>query len=298
MKHKHINITNEHTGQIVAAFGRSYLIQTMGGLFSCVPRGKKSIFACGDWVNLDETGDHEGVITSARERSTLLLRSAAHRQKLIAANATQVAIIVASDPSFSDELVARILVAAESAGMESIIILNKSDLEEKYIAARQRLEPFAKAGYKVLSLSAKNDINPMLPVLDGNMTVFIGQSGMGKSTLVNALIPGTNAATREISTFLASGKHTTTNARLYRLDEHSTVVDCPGLQEFGLAHLDWREIASGFREFSPFAGQCRYPDCRHLTEPGCSIAAATALGTIHERRLELYRRIITAEGAR
>lgn len=298
MKSGQIRTAKEDTGQIVAAFGRSYLIQTASGLFSCVPRGKKSIFACGDWVNIDETADHEGVITSARPRTTLLVRSAAHRQKLIAANATQVAIIAASDPSFSDELVARILVAAESAGMASVIVLNKSDLREKSITALQRLEPFAKAGYKVIALSAKNDIAPILNVLGGNMTVLVGQSGMGKSTLVNALIPGTNAATREISTFLASGKHTTTNARLYRLDEDSTLIDCPGLQEFGLAHLDWREIARGFREFSPYAGKCRYPDCRHLTEPGCSISAATATGDIHERRLELYRRIVTAEGNR
>lgn len=285
------------SGQIVAAFGRSYLVATAGGLVSCVPRGKRSDYACGDIVGLKETGDREGVIESIQPRSSLLLRSAAHRQKLIAANVTQVAIIVAAEPSFSDELIARVQVAAENAGIDSFIVLNKSDLLKEAALALQRLQPFSRAGYPPLLLSARVDPEPVRARLLGNVTVLVGQSGMGKSTLVNALIPGTDAATREISTFLASGKHTTTHARIYRMDTISTIVDCPGLQEFGLAHLNWREIAYGFREFRPFLGNCRFPDCRHLSEPGCSISAAVESGAIAARRQELYRRIVSAERA-
>jgi len=133
--------------------------------------------------------------------------------------------------------------------------------------------------------------------------VLVGQSGMGKSSLINALFPDARAATREISVFLASGKHTTTHALLYRLDNHQTaatqewVIDCPGVQEFGLAHLDWRELSAGFREFRPLLQQCRFPDCRHQREPGCAIAAAADRGLIAPRRLELYRRIQAAESA-
>ena len=127
------------SGQIVAAFGRSYLVETAGGLVSCVPRGKRSDYACGDIVGLKETGDREGVIESIQPRSSLLLRSAAHRQKLIAANVTQVAIIVAAEPSFSDELIARVQVAAENAGIDSFIVLNKSDLLKEAALALQRL---------------------------------------------------------------------------------------------------------------------------------------------------------------
>jgi ribosome biogenesis GTPase len=118
---------------------------------------------------------------------------------------------------------------------------------------------------------------------------------MGKSTIINALLPDARAATREISAFLASGRHTTTQARLYRLDAESTLIDCPGLQEFGLHHLSQHDIEAGFVEFRDFFGRCRFQDCRHLAEPGCALAQAVAAGKIHPRRLDLFRRISRAE---
>lgn len=290
-------------GQIVAAYGRRYVVETPQGMMSCVSRGKRSDYACGDRVALTTISPQvsgspvpgEGVIEAADPRSSLFFRSAAHRQKLIAANATQVAIIVATDPSFSDELVTRALVAAEHAGLKSLLVLNKCDLTEAVAQAAVRLLPFSQAGYTSLQVSALGDVAALRQHLLGETTVLVGQSGMGKSTIINALFPDAHAATREISRFLASGKHTTTHALLYRLDEASAVIDCPGMQEFGLAHLDWRELAAGFREFQPLLGQCRFPDCRHQPEPGCAIAAAAEKGEIAARRLELYRRIAAAE---
>ncbi len=286
-------------GQIVAAYGRRYLVETPNAMLSCMALGRQMQYACGDHVTVMPAGAGEGVIEEANERRTLFFRSAAHRTKLIAANATQVAVVVASDPSFSDELVTRVLVATECAGMRAFIVLNKSDLAKQTGQALERLEPFTRAGYALVAVSALyngNDIQSKLRAhLQGETTVLVGQSGMGKSTLVNALVPEANAATREISTFLASGKHTTTHARQYRLDAQSAVIDCPGMQEFGLSHLEWRQLAAGFPEIRLLESQCRYPDCHHLREPGCAVADAATEGIMSQRRLELYRRIASAE---
>jgi ribosome biogenesis GTPase len=288
----------QFAGQVVAAFGRHYLVAGEDGEYvRCVPRGKKSLVACGDQVRIARTARGEGVIEETGARSTLFLRAAPHRRKLIAANATQVAVICAGEPSLADELVARVLVAAESESIRALLVLNKTDLAAPTAAARERLAPFAHAGYPVVELSAKRDVAPLRARLQGETTVLIGQSGMGKSTIVNALVPEADAATREISRFLDSGRHTTTATRLYRLDAASAIVDSPGVQEFGLAHLAAAEIERAFPELRPLLGACRFNDCRHRSEPGCAVQAGVADGRVHPRRLELLHRILDAERA-
>ena len=284
------------TGQVIGAYGRHYLVETAGGgRFACFPRGKKSAVACGDHVTFAQTANEQGVIEAVGTRSTLFARSAAHRQKLIAANVSQLAIVIAAEPSFSEELINRCLVAAESQNMRCFIVLNKCDLEEAAAAALARLDPYLQAGYRVIQLSALRGAEPLRPLLAGEASVLVGQSGMGKSTIINALLPEARVATREISAFLASGRHTTTQARLHRLDAGSTLIDCPGLQEFGLHHLSPQDLESGFVEFRSYLGQCRFQDCRHLSEPDCALARAAAEGAIHPRRLEMFRRIRRAE---
>jgi len=276
-----------NAGLIVSAHGRQYLVELADGSTRlCFPRGKKSDLACGDHVQIAATGD---VIEKVDARRSLLYRSNEFRQKLIAANVTQILIVVATEPSFSDELVTRCLVAADSQEIKPLIVLNKCDLAERLPAAREALAPYRALGYDVIELSAKAGAEALRPHLRGHTSVLVGQSGMGKSTLLNALVPDAGAATREISEALDSGKHTTTHARLYHLDPESHLIDSPGLQEFGLHHLDLQELEAAFPEFRPLLGQCRFRDCRHDREPDCALTAALQRGEITSRRFATYR---------
>ena len=283
-------------GVIVAAFGRHYEVELADHRrITGYPLGKKSPYACGDRVVLESSSPDQAQIVRHLPRTSLLYRSDAFRQKLIVANATQLVLVVATEPSFSDDLLTRALVAAETENIRSLIVLNKTDLGEHLAEALQRLAPLAALGYQVIELSARQDATPLLPLLAGNLSVLVGQSGMGKSTLINALIPGAAAATREVSAALDSGKHTTTLARLYRIDDDSAIIDSPGLQEFGLAHLTRGAIEQGFIEFRPFLANCRFRDCHHRDEPGCAIKEAVAAKAIDQRRYELFLRIGKAQ---
>ena len=280
------------SGQVVAAFSRKYLVELVDGeLLPCLTRGKKSELACGDQVQVKRTGDAQGVIESILPRSTLLYRSDAFRQKLIAANVTQIIFVVAAEPAFSDEVLARCLIAAHNQQLSTLIVLNKCDLAEAAASARTQLSPYRAIGYPVLELSAKENVAPLLPFLQGHSSVLVGQSGMGKSTLINALLPDAHTATREISTALNSGKHTTTHARLHHLNANSHLIDCPGVQAFGLHHLTFGDIEEGFAEFAPYRGQCRFNNCHHLHEPGCALRQAAEQGKIAARRLKLFQDI-------
>ena len=279
-------------GQIIAAFGRHYLAELAdGSLLECTPRGKKSEVACGDVVEIQRTSEGQAVIEKITPRKTLLYRSVAHREKLIAANVTQIIVVVAAEPSFNDELLARCLVAAYDQQLETLIILNKCDLTAQAAAARAQLAPYRAIGYRVLELSAKENVAPLLPYLQGHTSVLVGQSGMGKSTLINSLLPDALAATREISSALDSGKHTTTHARLYHLNADSHLIDCPGVQAFGLHHLSFGAIEEGFVEFAQYLGQCRFNDCHHVHEPGCALRNGVEVGKIDARRLKLFQGI-------
>lgn len=258
-------------------------------------RGKKGGAACGDRVNVQATTSGLGVVEDILPRTSALYRSDAARQKLIAANVTQLVIVVAAVPSFSEEMINRCIAAAEQQQLKVLLVCNKADLIESSRQALAALELYRELGYPVLQLSAKIDSAPLLSHLEGHLSVLIGQSGMGKSTLVNALIPAAERATADISIALDTGRHTTTHARLYNLDHNTGLIDSPGMQEFGLYHLNLEEVAWGFIEFRPYIGGCRFNNCRHGSEPGCALTQALREGKISARRVAFYHKLAASQ---
>ena len=281
---------------VVANHGRHYLVDHDGKNYLSVTRGKKRNIAVGDHVWISPIADDQAVIESIEERKNLLYRSDQLKSKLMAANVSQLFIVVATEPGFSDELISRALVAAETAGISPHVILNKKDVVELMPFARERLLPYRSLGYPVHEISATEESEEareiLMPLVKDQVTILLGQSGMGKSSIINILIPGVNIRTREISTALNSGKHTTSLTSMYRVDGNSALIDSPGFHEFGLYHLDKATIEQAFREFLPYLGQCRFHNCRHLAEPDCAILEAVEKGNISPMRQFLYAQLL------
>jgi ribosome biogenesis GTPase / thiamine phosphate phosphatase len=285
-------------GLVIAAHGRHYLVapEDGGAMLQCFPRGKRSEVAVGDRVIYEPTSADQGVIVEIGERRNLLYRSDQYKSKLFAANLDQLLIVLATEPHFSEDLLGRALVAAEANELKPLIVLNKTDVEIELPGARKRLARYQALGYTVVELSIKTQPEAAHAALEehlhGHATLLLGQSGMGKSTLVNLVVPNAEVATREISTALNSGRHTTTFTRLYPLPDGGALIDSPGFQEFGLHHLTEGRLERAFPEFRPLLPNCRFYNCHHLQEPGCAILEAVADGRIAPARHALYAQLV------
>ncbi|WP_052096925.1 ribosome small subunit-dependent GTPase A [Achromobacter sp. RTa] len=296
-QHAGAQAAGPNEGRIIAAHGRHYTVELADGtLRKCFPRGKKAGAAVGDLVRITPQGKDEGAIDAILPRRNLLYRSDEMRSKQFASNVDQLLIVVAVQPTFSDDLTGRALAGAWSAGISPLVILNKTDLADELPAARARLAPIVALGVDVIELSAlePEKVHEMLaPRLAGHTSLLLGQSGMGKSTLLNTLVPDAAAPTREHSTALDMGKHTTTSTRLYHLPAPGgDLIDSPGFQAFGLQHLSREDIIRGFPEFTGPIEQCRFYNCTHRHEPGCGVVAALQAGAIDPSRYALYERIL------
>ena len=280
-------------GLVVASHGRQVMVETPDGeRVLCQTRGKKSELVVGDHVLWMTTGD-SGVIDSLVERRNLLYRQDEWRTKSFAANLDQLLVLVAAEPVFSESQLTRALIAAAEARIPTLIGLNKTDLPG-ITAARERLAPYLAMGVQVVELALKTEPEAsratLMPLLTGRTTLVLGPSGMGKSTLINLLVPQAAAQVGEISQALNTGRHTTTSTRWYWLDAERSgaLIDSPGFQEFGLRQVTPEQLASLMPDYAAVMGECRFHNCSHLHEPGCGVREAAARGEISPTRQRIY----------
>jgi ribosome biogenesis GTPase len=287
------------TGTVLAAFRRRFLVALDDGeRVDCVLKGRRASLACGDRVEVARVAGG-GAIERVLPRTNLIYRSDAFKEKLIAANASLVIGVVAPDLPVDLELVDRWTVAAEAERCGFLLVANKADLAG-FDAFLARLAPFEALGYPVLPLSAKRDVAALRDAVCGQHAVLVGQSGMGKSTILNALDPAIAARTSEVSAALGTGRHTTTETSLHPIPGDRSggwIVDSPGMTAFALAHLPPHAIAEAFVDVRPHLGHCRFRDCRHDREPGCAVQAAVQRGEIAPHRVALMHAMVAESEA-
>ena len=290
-------------GTVIASHGRQLLVAVDGEDApprEAVTRGRRSDCCVGDHVSLTLSGSRQAAIESILPRANLMMRSDAGRSKSLAANLDLIAVVISSEPLFSEELLMRVLAVASTEDIPAIIIAGKRDLHEAHASIEPRLALYESLGWPVVRISARGEprqcLEALAPTLAGQRTLLLGQSGMGKSTLVNLLVPHAEQATREISVALSSGRHTTSFCRMFghsaNLAEGSVVIDSPGFQLFGIAHLSRSQLMHALPDFKPLLGHCRFANCLHRSEPGCAIQEAVREGSIDHRRHQLYLKML------
>lgn len=283
--------------RVVATFGRHSLVraaaEATAPLLTATRRGKRGDVVVGDLVRCTPAGE-QAAIESIEPRRSLLFRADEHRIKELAANIDLVAVVFAPRPPFNPHFIWRALAAARAACIDALVVLNKTDIGDGLPAAQAALVQAERLGVATLALSAKAAPDEargrLAAATAGRATLLVGQSGMGKSTLLNLRVDA-NARTQEYSTRLNVGKQTTTASRWFDIpaaDGGGALIDTPGFMAFGLAHLSLAERAAALPDLAPFLGHCRFNDCRHLNEPDCAVRAAAARGEISADRYAFY----------
>ncbi|WP_020209829.1 small ribosomal subunit biogenesis GTPase RsgA [Gilvimarinus chinensis] len=291
------NLGPEQSGLIVTHYGTQVMVEdtATGVAKRCHFRSNLGGLVTGDKVAWRD-GNPYGVVVARSERDTALMRPDPYgAMKTVAANIDRIVIVIAPYPEPHFNLIDRYLVAAEAIGIEPALVVNKVDLIDDQ--QRAKVEAiyalYEGLGYQVIRASAKEDagLAPLREYLAHFISVFVGQSGVGKSSLVNALLPDVNSRVGELSE-KQTGTHTTTSAQLYHIPSGGDLIDSPGIREFGLWHIEAEDVLAGFKEFRPFIGACKFRDCSHTVEPGCAILQALEDGNISPGRLASYRHIL------
>ncbi|MDG1279485.1 MAG: ribosome small subunit-dependent GTPase A [Algoriphagus sp.] len=304
-------------GRVIKSTGSWYIVQTDSSLVSARLKGKfkqdelklTNPIAVGDWVEMEkEENQDTAVINEILPRENYVIRKSTRKQHfshIIASNIDQaILVITMKNPRTSLGFIDRFLVSTESFRIPAILVVNKMDLlsgesaEDWLLDIHEIYEPL---GYKVIEVSALYTENPkelFQPFLEGKTTLISGHSGVGKSTLLNALIPKAAQSTKEISSFSDKGVHTTTFAELFPLEYDGSLIDTPGIKEFGILDIEDNELSHYFPEMRKYLGQCKYNNCQHVNEPGCVVLQKLEEGFIHPYRYQSYLNILNEEDNR
>jgi ribosome biogenesis GTPase len=294
--------SDSHHGLVISRYGSELSVldtdAKQQALYHCLTRQNIGHIACGDHVVWEKTSPDEnileGVVTALIDRQTVLTRSTfSESDKPLAANITQLIIVLAPQPEPSEYLIDQYLIAAERIGVKAIIAINKSDLlnEKQKQTLISRFEHYEKIGYSLVFISSKtvDGLTPLLESLANETSILVGQSGVGKSSLTNTLLPELNLETQQLSEKKQQGQHTTSASTLYFLDNNARLIDSPGVRSFRPGSIDKTMLENGYREFKPFLGHCKFSNCSHSNEPGCALIAACKNGDITEKRLANFR---------
>ncbi len=289
-------------GQVITRYGQHADVEdSEGELVRCDLRRAVSSLVCGDKVIWRpykvSDSDFGGVIEAVEPRDSVFVRPDFYDGlKPVAANIDQIFIVSALLPDLTPNIIDRYLVAVEQLDITPVILINKMDLlnDDNRDAVEETVNLYKSIGYQVLTMSAINEegVESVRDLLVDKTSVFVGQSGVGKSSLVNSILPEVNILTKQVSDNSRLGVHTTTASRLYRLDNGGSIIDSPGVREFAMWHLEKDEILHGFIEFRPFLTRCKFRDCKHQNDPGCAVQKAIDDKEISEQRYNSYKRIL------
>lgn len=287
----------EQEGTILSFYGSQADVEGVSGHGQrCHIRQNLGSLVAGDKVIWRNSTKHHGIVIARCPRKTILGRPNKQGQiRPVAANVDQMLVVAAPKPQISLSLLDSYLVAAETLHIDPIIVINKADLLSPSLAKQMQhdLQPYKDMGYQILLTNAHElkSLRQLQQSLSEKTSVFVGQSGVGKSSLIAAILPHESIAVGDISSSSELGRHTTSNSRLYHIPQGGHLIDSPGIREFGLWHMSQAEIACGFIEFRPFIGHCKFSDCSHQHEPGCALLAAIAEGKISRQRLASYLKL-------